>query len=50
LEQLKLADFLSNTGFTDEETQLAITQIIARAVYPASEFETARWIRKNINH
>jgi hypothetical protein len=47
LEQLKLPDFLSNTGFSDDETRLAITQIIARAVYPASELETARWIREN---
>ena len=47
LNQLKLADFMSNIGFTEEETQLAITQIIARAVYPASELETARWIREN---
>ena len=47
LEQLQIPDFLSNTGFTEEETQLAITQIIARAVYPASELETARWIREN---
>jgi hypothetical protein len=47
LEQLKLADFLANMGFSEEETQLAITQIIARAVYPASELETARWIREN---
>jgi hypothetical protein len=47
LEQLRLADFLVNTGFSEEETRLAITQIIARAVYPASELETARWIREN---
>jgi hypothetical protein len=47
LEQLKLPDFLANTGFSEEETRLAITQIIARAVYPASELETARWIREN---
>jgi hypothetical protein len=39
LEQLKLADFLVNTGFSEEETQFALTQIIARAVYPASEPE-----------
>ena len=38
LEQLKLADFLVNTGFSEEATRLAITQIIARAVYPASEY------------
>ena len=47
LEQLKLSNFLSNTGFSEEETRLAITQIIARAIYPASELETARWIREN---
>jgi transposase len=47
LEQLQLPDYLSNTGFSEEEVRLAITQIISRAVYPASEFETARWIREN---
>ena len=47
LEQLKLPDFLSNTGFSEEETLLAITQIISRAVYPASELETTRWIKEN---
>jgi len=47
LEQLKLADFLTNIDFSEEETRLAISQIIARAVYPASELETARWIGEN---
>jgi len=47
VEQLQLKDYLSNIGFSDEEVQLAITQIISRAVYPASELETARWIREN---
>jgi hypothetical protein len=47
LEQLKMADFLSATGFTEEEVQLATTQIISRAVYPASELETSRWIQEN---
>jgi len=47
LEQLKLADFMINTGFSEEETRLASTQIIARAVHPASELETARWIKEN---
>jgi hypothetical protein len=47
LEQLRMSDFLSNTGFSEEETRLAITQIISRAVYPSSELETARWIREN---
>jgi hypothetical protein len=47
LEQLGLGDYLSNTGFNEEEAKLALTQIISRAVYPASELETARWIREN---
>ena len=47
LEQLQLADYLTNIGFTEEETRLAITQIISRAAYPASELETSRWIREN---
>jgi len=47
LEQLQLADYLSNIGFSEEETRLALTQIISRAVYPASELETARWIGEN---
>jgi hypothetical protein len=47
LEQLKIADLLTNIGFSEEATRLAVTQIIARAVYPASELETARWIREN---
>ena len=47
LEQLRLADYLSNIGFSEQETKLALTQIISRAVHPASELETARWIREN---
>ena len=47
LEQLQLADYLSNIGFSEEETRLAVTHIISRAVYPASELETSRWIREN---
>jgi hypothetical protein len=47
LEQLQMADFLVNIGFTEEEVQLALTQIISRAVYPASELETARRIQEN---
>jgi len=47
LEQLQMKDYLSNIGFSEEEVQLAFTQIISRAVYPASELETARWIQEN---
>jgi hypothetical protein len=47
LEQLHFADFLTDLGFSEEEMRLAVTQIISRAVYPASELETARWIVEN---
>ena len=39
--------FLLKTGFDEESMRLAITQIISRAVYPASEFETGRRIQEN---
>jgi len=47
LEQLQMQGFLTKIGFDDESMRLAITQIISRAVYPASELETTRWIREN---
>ncbi len=47
LEELDIARVLAKAGFTEEQKQLAITQIISRAVYPASELKTASWIRDN---
>lgn len=47
LRQLKLDSFLLNKGWGADEVNLAMTQIIARSVYPASEFETVRWIQEN---
>lgn len=47
LEQLKLAEFLKKTGWEEEKIQLTLTQIISRAIYPASEFRTSRWIQEN---
>ena len=47
LEQLQFKDKLRNLGWDDEEVQLALTQIISRAIYPFSENRTARWIREN---
>ena len=49
LEQLQLADYLSNIGFSEEETRLAVTQIISRAVYPASELELSEAISPKVN-
>jgi hypothetical protein len=47
LKQLGIAEFLQNAGWDTHKIQLSLTQIIARAVYPASELETTRWIREN---
>ena len=46
-EQLQIRTFLEGQGWSDEDIRLAQTHIISRAVYPASEFETSRWIKEN---
>lgn len=46
-DKLQLSGFLSSQGFSEEEVQLAANQVISRAVYPASELKTARWIKEN---
>ena len=45
--KLQLGALLQSKGWTEEQIQLAATQIISRAVYPASELRTTRWIREN---
>jgi hypothetical protein len=47
MQQLQIAPFLKAQGWSDDEAKLAHTHIISRAVYPASELETTRWIREN---
>jgi transposase len=47
LEELDIVRVLSAAGFNEEDVQLAVTQIISRAVYPASELKTTSWIREN---
>jgi len=47
LKQLGIDSFLEETGWSKEQVQLALTQIVSRAVYPASEYKTARWIKDN---
>jgi hypothetical protein len=47
LEQLELNRKLENLGWSEEDIQLALTQIISRAVYPFSENRTSRWIKEN---
>jgi len=45
--KLQLSPFLQSKGFTAEQVELAATQIISRAVYPASELKTSRWVKEN---
>lgn len=47
LEQLKMKELLESKGWEEEKIQLALTQIISRAVYPFSEYRTSRWIKEN---
>ena len=47
LEELGICKELAAAGFTEEQIQLAATQIISRAVYPASELKTTSWIKEN---
>jgi hypothetical protein len=41
LEQLDIATFLTLKGWPCEQIQLALTHIISRATYPASELRTS---------
>jgi transposase len=47
LEELGISQVLAEAGFNEEQIKLAATQIISRAVYPASELKTASWIKEN---
>jgi hypothetical protein len=46
-QQLDLDKVLIDNGFSDHDVRLAQTQVISRAVNPASELATARWIHEN---
>jgi len=45
--QLRIASFLERQGWVDSDIRLALTHIISRAVYPASELKTSNWIKEN---
>jgi len=47
IKQLHIASFLEQQGWIEEDIKLAQSHIISRAVYPASELETTRWIKEN---
>jgi len=46
-DQLEIARFLEEQGWSQEQVSLASTHIISRAVYPASELKTCSYIREN---
>ena len=45
--QLKMQAFLQDVGWEEQKVQLALTQLVSRAVYPASELRTSLWIKEN---
>ncbi len=47
LEQLNISAFLRKEDWKEEQIQLALTHIISRAAYPASELRTSEWIKQN---
>jgi hypothetical protein len=47
IRQLNMAEFLVQKDWPQESIQLALTHIISRAVYPASELRTSKWIKQN---
>ena len=47
LQRLGIASFLERQGWSQDKIDVALMQIIARAVYPYSEFKTAKYIREN---
>jgi transposase len=46
-QELNIDSVLEANGFTEQEIKFAQTQVITRAVYPASELASARWITEN---
>jgi DDE family transposase len=46
-ERLGLSALLASQGWSDEQIQLAAAHVVSRAVYPASELRTSRWMKEN---
>ena len=47
LSMLKIREFLNSRGWSREQVDLALMQIIARAIYPYSELKTVRYLQDN---
>ena len=46
-EALGIGQVLAAAGFSEAQIKLAATQIVSRAVHPASELKTTSWIKEN---
>ena len=47
LRELEIDRFLRTRGWDEENIQLALSHIVSRAVYPASELKTSRFLKEN---
>lgn len=47
VKQLKIDRFLFDKGWAPAKVSLALAHMIGRAVYPASELKTSRWMQEN---
>ena len=47
ISQLQILNFLEQQGWKDSDIRLALTHIISRTVYPASELKSSLWIKEN---
>lgn len=47
IQRMKLPEFFASQGWPEKEINIALTHIISKAVYPASEHKTAQWIEDN---
>ncbi len=47
INQLELKSFLETQNWSEEKIQLTISQIVSRAVYPASENKSVSWMKEN---
>ena len=47
IEQLQLPKLFASLGWNTSQINLALTHLISRAVYPASELKTSYWIQDN---
>jgi hypothetical protein len=47
IEQLQLPQLFRSLGWQTDKINLALTHLISRAVYPASELKTSYWLKEN---